>query len=112
MHGPILWKNIMKIPLGDYGICIKYLWHISYAIKLWYNNAKEGFVKGLVLGWWTMCFRCGIDCGYVGMNLVNSGDQGGAFMAPWKVWEMNPICLFGYFCDSLGSSSCLCGFSS
>ena len=70
----------MEGPLGDYGICIKDLWHISYAIKLWYNNAKEGFDKGLVL----MQNHYGVDYRDVGMNFVNSGYQVGAFMAPWK----------------------------
>ena len=74
-------EKLMEGPLGDYGICIKYLWHISYAIKLWYNNGKEGFDKGLVLGWWTMRFHCELEYGDVGMNFVNSGDQGGTFMA-------------------------------
>ena len=64
----------MEGPLGDYGICIKDLWHISYAIKLWYNNGNEGFDKGLVLGWWQMQFHSGFDYGDVGMNFVNSGD--------------------------------------
>ena len=32
----------------DYGLCINLLWHILYAIKLWINDAKEGFDEGLV----------------------------------------------------------------
>ena len=67
-------ENLMEGPLGYYGICIKYLWHILYSIKLWYNNAKEGFDKGLVQGWSTMWFHCVLHYGDVGMNFVNSGD--------------------------------------
>ena len=43
-------ENLMERPLGDYGISIKDLWQISLAIKLWYNNANEGFGNGVVLG--------------------------------------------------------------
>ena len=50
----IPWKKPCKISLENYGVNIKDLWHISYAIKLWHNDVLEGFVMGLMLGWWTM----------------------------------------------------------
>ena len=60
-----------------------------------------------------MRIRYGLDYGDVGMNFVNSGDQGGSFMAPWKAWETSLICWFGHLGDSFGSSSgCLCVFVS
>ena len=65
-------EKFMKIPLGNYGIYIKDLWHISYAIKLWNNIENEGFDKGLILGWWTMRFHYGIDYGTVGLDFVNN----------------------------------------
>ena len=35
-----------------------------------------------------MRIRYGFDYGDVGKNLVDSGNQGGTFMAPWKEREM------------------------
>ena len=64
----------------DYGLCIKNLWHVLYGIKLWITNAKEGFDGGLVL----KLNHYGFDYGYVGKNLVDSGNKGGIFMPPWK----------------------------
>ena len=65
-----LWK--------DYGLCESTSWYISYSMKLWINDTKEGFDGGLVQLLKRRCF----DYGEVGKNHVDSGNQGGAFMAP------------------------------
>ena len=75
-------ENFIKCPLGNYGIYKLGLWHISYAIKLWFNNANEGFVKGLTKSWWTMEKSRELDYGTMGLDFVSSGGQVGAFKAP------------------------------
>ena len=102
-------KNIVISLWKDYGLCINLLWHISYTIKLWHNDTKEGFDEGLV----QLRKRCGFNYGDVGKNLVASGNQGGAFMAPWKKWETHLKCWLVCLCDSFGYvSKGLCGFGS
>ena len=97
--GISLWK--------DYGSCINILWHISYAMKLWLSNTKEGFDGVLVL----KRIRYGLNYGDVGKNCVNSGNQGGAFLYPWKEWETSHKRWIGHLCDSFGSASGgLCDF--
>ena len=41
---------------------------------------------GLTIGWWTMQNRSELDCGTVGLDFVGSGGQGGALIAPQKMW--------------------------
>ena len=53
-------------------------WHISYAMKVWLNYAREGFDGGLV----QICKCCGLDYREVGKNHVIGGNEGGTFMAP------------------------------
>ena len=60
-----LWKN--------YGICINYLWHISYAIKICLNVAMEGLSMVFMLGWWTIQNYNEINYGTMGMDFVGSG---------------------------------------
>ena len=66
-------ENFIKSPLENYGIYILGLWHISYAIKLWFNIANEGFVKGLTKSCWTMekCYE--LDYGTVGLDFMVRG---------------------------------------
>ena len=58
----ILWK--------DYGLNKEISWNISYAMKLWHNYSKEGFVGVLV----QKRKSCGLDCVKVGKYHVSSGD--------------------------------------
>ena len=87
----ILWK--------DYGLNKDLSWHIPYAMKLWNNYSKQGFVGILV--------RKGKNCGLVyvrvGENHVASGDQGRAFMVPWERWEPILKPSLGQFHYSFGS---------
>ena len=83
----------------DYGLCINLLWNISYAIKLWLIDTKEGFNEGLVQMW----THYGFNYGDVGRNCVDSGNQGGAFINPWKEWKMSQKHWLGHLCDSFGS---------
>ena len=85
MHGPILWKNLMKRPLGDYGICIKYLWHISYAIKVWHNVVLKGSFMGIMLGWWTMEILHELHYSSMGFYFMGSGGHGGTLISLGKM---------------------------
>ena len=91
--GLSLWK--------DYGLNNGLSWHISYAMKLWHKYSKQDFV-GVLVG---KCKSCGLDYVRVGKNCVTSGDQGGAFMAPWERWEMSLKPCLGQFSDSFGSTA-------
>ena len=53
-HNPFIMEKPCKNSLENYGVNIKYLWHISYSIKPWHNVVMDGFDKGLTLGWWNM----------------------------------------------------------
>ena len=66
-------EKFIKSPLKNYGICIKDLWHISYAIKLWHNVLMEKLIRGLILGWWTMRIHSELDYGTVGLDSMGSG---------------------------------------
>lgn len=65
-----LWKH--------YGLCENLSWNISYAMKLCLNDTKEGFDGDLE----QFRKRCGFDYGEVGKNHIDSGNRGGACMAP------------------------------
>ena len=92
-----------------YGLCENLSWHISYAMKLWINDTKQGFDGGLV----KFRKRCGFDYREVGKNHVDGGNQGGAFMAPWGKGKTSPKRWYGRCWDSFGSTSgCLHGFGS
>ena len=63
-------QNFVTSLWKDYGLCINLLWDISYALKLWLNNEKEGFDGGLLLK--KNCY--GFDYGDVGNNFIDSGN--------------------------------------
>ena len=77
--------------MGNCGIYKHGLWHISYAIKLWFNIANEGFVKGLTKSCWNMERSCEIDYGTVGFDFMSSGGQGGTLIDFGKTWEKSLI---------------------
>ena len=77
--------------LENYGVYINHLWNISFSIKLWLNVVMEGFVMGLMIGWWTMQNRSELDCGTVGLDFLGSGGQGGTLIASRKMWEKSLI---------------------
>ena len=105
MHDLYNMENLVMSTVENYGVYENHLWHISYAINLWLNVAMEGFVMGLMLGWYTMQFHS--EC----RDLVRSGGQGGALIAPRKMWEKSLICWVWLLCDSFGFSfGCLRGF--
>ena len=75
-------ENFIKGTLENYGIYINLLWHISYAIKIWLNVVMEGFVMGLILGWWPMQNHSELDYGTMGLDFMGSGGQGGTLSNP------------------------------
>ena len=66
-------ENFIRTPWKNYGICIDYLWNISYAIKLWLNIVMEALVRGLILGWWAIRIHSEFDYGTVGLDFMSSG---------------------------------------
>ena len=44
------------------------------------------------------------------MDFVDDGGQGGAFMDPWKEWEMSLKGWLVHLCDLIGYCGGICGF--
>ena len=67
------------------------MYNISYCIRLWINIAMEGLARVLLVGWWTIRKHHCLNYGKVGMDFVDDGGQGGVFMDPWKMEEIDLI---------------------
>ena len=103
--------NFIRNPWKNYGTCINYLWHISYAIKLWLNVVMEGLARVFILGWWTIRIYNELDYGTMGMDFVGSGGHGGDLITPGKMGPKRLKCWNWSIRGSFGFlSGCLSGF--
>ena len=65
-------ENLIESTIENYGIYINGLWNIPYAIQLFFNIVMEGFIIGLMLGWWTTQIHSELDYSSLGFYFMGS----------------------------------------